>query len=60
MKLDETTKNTSDNVINTNNIYKIFKSTTIEAGLKYIKSKLCNWGLKTQILKLKVGTSSSL
>ena len=40
-----------DNVINTNNIYKILKSTTIESGLKYGLAT-GNWGIKSNNTKV--------
>ena len=40
-----------DNVINSNNLYKILKSTTIESGLKYGYAT-GNWGIKSNNTKV--------
>lgn len=47
------------NVVNTNNIYKIMKSTTIESGLKYSLST-GNWGIRNNINKTKQGVAQVL
>jgi DNA-directed RNA polymerase II subunit RPB2 len=46
-----------DDVINTNNIYKLLKSTTIETGMKYALAT-GNWGLKS--MNSKVGIAQVL
>ena len=43
-------------VINSNNLYKILKSTTIESGLKY--GLAYNWGIKS--INTKVGIAQVL
>jgi len=47
------------NVVNTNNIYKLLKSTTIESGLKYSLST-GNWGIRNNINKTKQGVAQVL
>jgi DNA-directed RNA polymerase II subunit RPB2 len=47
------------NVINSNNIYKILKSTTIESGLKYSLAT-GNWGIRNNINKTKQGVAQVL
>jgi DNA-directed RNA polymerase II subunit RPB2 len=47
------------NVINTNNIYKILKSTTIESGIKYSLAT-GNWGVRNNITKTKQGVAQVL
>ena len=46
-------------VVNTNNIYKILKSTTIESGLKYSLAT-GNWGLRNNSNKTKQGVAQVL
>jgi DNA-directed RNA polymerase II subunit RPB2 len=46
-------------VVNTNNIYKILKSTTIESGLKYSLAT-GNWGLRNNTNKTKQGVAQVL
>ncbi len=54
-------KATSDfiNIINVSNLYKIIKSNTIEAGLKYSLAT-GNWGIKNNINKTKQGVAQVL
>jgi DNA-directed RNA polymerase beta subunit len=47
------------NVVNTNNIYKLLKSTTIESGLKYSLST-GNWGIRNNVNKTKQGVAQVL
>jgi len=53
----ETSKNI-ENIINSTNLYKILKSTTIESGLKYGLAT-GNWGIKTNNTKVGVAQVAS-
>jgi DNA-directed RNA polymerase II subunit RPB2 len=47
------------NVINSNNVYKVMKSTTIESGLKYSLAT-GNWGIRNNVSKTKQGVAQVL